>query len=381
MNPCRTAALLAALLLLSACGGASLPATETTVIAETEAPTPTPTAAITDYVLTRADEDESIVPTVQALRKQIAELCGAELMPGTDFVLPGKLPEPEYEILLGETARAASLSVYDKLEPNGWAVVRNENKIVIAGRGSLPLGEAIDWFCDNYFADGSFVFHAEAEHYDVYDYDAFYDVLVGKTINIIGDSYVSEGSLPSGRTWAVLLADKYSMTYRGYGKSGNAIASPTASGTPMYLRYTSMKEDADIVMVVGGRNDYNQRYPVGQVGDTTADTFCGALNILIDGLRAKYPDSLILFSTCWYVNANQKAYSDAMLAVCAAKELPCFHAADKVLSGVRMDEANFRQAYCIKPDDYSHLNDDGMALVMPAYEKFIADEAVRFFGG
>lgn len=372
------AALLAALLLLPACAAQPSPVEGTTVPAETA--TPVPTAAITDFVLTRADKDEGMIPTLQDLRKRIAKLCGAELKPGTDFVLQNKIAEPKYEILLGETVRDISQAVYDKLELGGWAVVRTDSKIVIAGRGSVPLSEAIDWFCDNYFVDGAFTFPPEAEHYAVYDYDTFYEVLKGKTINVLGDSYVYEGSLPSGRTWAVLLADKYGMDYRGYGQSGNAIASPTASGTPMYLRYTAMRKKADIVMVVGGRNDYNQRYPVGKVGDTTADTFCGALSILIDGLKKQYPDSLILFSTCWYVHENQKAYSDAMLAVCKEKEIPCFHAADKALSGVCMDNATFRQTYCIKPDDYSHLNDAGMELVMPAYENFIADEAERFFG-
>ena len=374
----RIAALLAAILLLPACSGEPAPAEDTTLPTETTAPAPT--AAITDYILVRADEDEGIVTTMQNLRQRIAKLCGVELKPGTDFVMPNKIAEPKYEILLGETVRDASKAVYDKLEVGEWAVVRDGGKIVIAGRGSIPLSEAIDWFCENYFADGTFVFPADGEHYAAYDYDAFYDVLAGKTINVMGDSYVHESSLPSGQTWAVMLADKYGMIYRGYGKSGNAIASPTASGTPMYQRYTTMKKDADIVMVVGGRNDYNQRYPVGKVGDTTADTFCGALSILIDGLKEKYPDSLILFSTCWYVNTNQKAYSDAMMAVCKEKDIPCFHAADKTLSGVRMDDANFRKTYCIKPDDYSHLNDAGMALVMPAYEKFIADEAEQFFG-
>lgn len=377
MKSIRIAVLLAALLCLTACSGGPAPA-ETTAPIETAAPISAP--PIDSYILVRSDDDEGMIPTIQALRKRIAKVTGAELKLGTDFLIPGKQTEPECEILIGETVREASSAIYARLELSGWAVVRDGNKIVIAGRGSDPLNAAIEWFCDNYFADGAFVFPDDAEHFDTYVYDTFRNILAEKTINILGDSYVYEGSLPSGRTWGVLMADKYGMNYRGYGKGGNAIASPTASGTPMYLRYTTMKDDADIVMVVGGRNDYNQRYPVGQPGDTTADTFCGALSILIDGLRTKYPDSLILFSTCWYVNAEQKAYSDAMLAVCAEKEIPCFHAADQTLSGVRMDNAGFRRTYCIAENDVSHLNDAGMKLVMPAYEKFIADEAERFFG-
>ena len=140
-----------------------------------------------------------------------------------------------------------------------------------------------------------------------------------------------------------------------------------------------MRNNVDIVFVVGGRNDYNQDYPIGQVGDTTTDTFCGALAVLIDGLREKYPDSLILFSTSWYVNADMKAYTDATLAVCNRKGIPCFHAADQSLAGVYMDQPAFRSTYCIKPTDVSHLNAAGMKLVLPKFEKFMAEEAEKFF--
>jgi hypothetical protein len=140
-----------------------------------------------------------------------------------------------------------------------------------------------------------------------------------------------------------------------------------------------MRGGVDIVFVIGGRNDYNQKFPIGQVGDTTADTLCGATALLIDGLREKYPDSLILFSTSWYVNEDMKAYTDATLAVCEAKGIPCFHAADQKLSGVYMDQAGFRSTYCIKPGDVSHLNAAGMRLVMPKFEQFIAEEAEKFF--
>ena len=61
------------------------------------------------------------------------------------------------------------------------------------------------------------------------------------------------------------------------------------------------------------------------------------------------------------------------------KGIPCFHAADQSLSGVYMDQSGFRSTYCIKPSDVSHLNAAGMKLVFPKFEKFIAEEAEKFF--
>ncbi len=378
MKHTRFSALLLALLALTACASDTPAPIETDAV--TTAAEPVETAPpLRDFVITRGDKAEGLIATVQDLRERIQDLGGESLTPRTDFVMP-TLPEASCEILLGETVREASVAVYAELEGNEWAVVREGDKIVIAAYGSEPLGKAINWFCANYFRDGVLVYPADAAHIETYAYPNWYDVLLGRSINLIGDSYVAHSSLESGRTWGVLLSEKYAMDYKGYGQSGNCIVADGGSGVPMLERYKTMRGQADIVMVVGGRNDYNQRYPVGKVGDTTADTFAGAVGLLIDGLRNKYPDALIIFSTCWRVNDEQTKYAEAMMAVCAERGVPCFNAADETLSGVKMGDAAFRASYCVGANDVSHLNDAGMKLVMPKYEKFIAEEAAKFFG-
>lgn len=378
-------AVLALGMLLPSCGQAGdadvqtsgLSAQESVTVSETGVPESTPD--ISQYVIVRPDDDSGLVGMMQTIRARIKQMTGAEILPANELMLPGKTA-PECEILLGETVRDMSKQVYASLEMGEYAVVREGNRIVIAGRGNEPLEAAVKYFFANYFADGALTFPAETEYRAVYEYDTFYDVLVGKTINVLGDSYVSPSSLEDGKIWPQLLAEKYEMNYRNYGKGGNGLASPEATGTPMVTRYKEMSKNADIVFVVGGRNDYNHSYPVGKVGDTTTDTFCGALSVLIDGLREKYPNSLILFSTSFYVNEDMKAYTDATLAVCQSKGIPCFHAADQSLSGVRMNDSSFRSRYCVKPNDVSHLNADGMKLVFPAYEKFIGEQAEKYFG-
>ena len=386
MSPIRVSAILFALLMLVSCAQGvkgSDAASETTAVkmtsaAETEA-TAKSAPDLSQYVLTRPDGEDSYLNTMQSLRAQIKRKTGIELTPSSDLVIPNR-GEPAYEILLGKTRRELSKSLYESLPLGGYAVVCEGGKIAIAGRGQEPLEAAVEYFLTHYFADGAFVLPEVLDFRAEYEYDAFHSVLVGKTIHVMGDSYVSPTSLEDGKIWPELLAEKYEMTYRNYGQSGNGIVSPEASGTPMVTRYKQMNNVADIVFVVGGRNDYNQSYPVGKVGDTTTETFCGALSVLIDGLREKYPNSLILFSTSWYVNEDMKAYTDATLAVCEAKGIPCFHAADQSLSGVYMDQSSFRSIYCNTPSDVSHLNAKGMKLVLPKFEKFIAEEAGKFFG-
>ena len=366
---------------LTSCGGGEVAETTAVTTAESTAAateTAVPSPELSQYVLVRPDGQDEYLTTFNALRAQIKRLSGIELTPASDLVIANRQP-PAFEILLGKTRRELSQELYETLPIGGYAVVYRDGKIAIAGRGDEPLAAAVAYFIDHYFVDRTFTLPEETDFRAEYEYENYYPVLEGKSINVMGDSYVAAVSLPDGKIWPQLLAEKYEMDYRSYGISGNAIGSPLASGTPMVQRYTQMRGGADIVFVVGGRNDYNQKYPIGKVGDTAPDTFCGALATLIDGLRGKYPDSLILFSTSWYVNGEMKPYTDATLAVCEAKGIPCFHAADPSLSGVYMDQAGFRSTYCVKPSDVSHLNAAGMKLVLPRFEAFIAAEAEKYF--
>ena len=43
-----------------------------------------------------------------------------------------------------------------------------------------------------------------------------------------------------------------------------------------------------------------------------------------------------------------------------------------------MTDANFRRQYCISYDDISHLNAEGMKLVLPAFENQIANAYQQF---
>ena len=65
-------------------------------------------------------------------------------------------------------------------------------------------------------------------------------------------------------------------------------------------------------------------------------------------------------------------YSDAMEAVAESQGVYYIAACDPNVSGVDMTNSVFRSRYCIKSTDVSHLNKDGMRLVMPYFEKALA---------
>jgi hypothetical protein len=106
----------------------------------------------------------------------------------------------------------------------------------------------------------------------------------------------------------------------------------------------------------------------------------GAARFLITKVQEKYPNALIICLTVWEVGGSANSagnlcsdYGKALLEVCADMGVPCINAMDQAATGVYMTDANFRNKYCMKASDISHLNEAGMKLVFPAFEKAIAD--------
>lgn len=61
-------------------------------------------------------------------------------------------------------------------------------------------------------------------------------------------------------------------------------------------RVSKMQENADVILVFGGTNDYGHGdVPIGNENDTGEDTFCGCVNKLIHLLKEKYASSTIFF--------------------------------------------------------------------------------------
>lgn len=145
-----------------------------------------------------------------------------------------------------------------------------------------------------------------------------------KKMNVIGDSIVA-GSY--GNFVNVIKEQLYLSVARNYGIGGCCIASTSqdAQYPPVVLRWNDMDNDADIVIVHAGTNDYSAQVPLGDPTSTDITTFNGALNTIMDGLREKYPSQLVIFSGILHrynddslpIKANE--YREAMENRCLAK--------------------------------------------------------------
>lgn len=128
--------------------------------------------------------------------------------------------------------------------------------------------------------------------------------LKGTKINFLGDS-ITEGAGTSSpdRMFTMLIEREYGAICQNYGIGGTRIArqkTPTEEkwDRDFISRVPEMDNDADIVVVFGGTNDFGHGdAPLGTMSDRTPYTFYGALHCLYTALTEKYPDVPVVILT------------------------------------------------------------------------------------
>ena len=116
-----------------------------------------------------------------------------------------------------------------------------------------------------------------------------------KKANFLGDSIV-EGKKGN---FVNVVANYLSLSKaNNYGIGGSRMASSDidATLTPVCKMYDTIDEEADIIYVAAGTNDYSGQIPLGEENSTDITTFNGALNVTMQGLRNKFPTKLIIFA-------------------------------------------------------------------------------------
>ena len=226
----------------------------------------------------------------------------------------------------------------------------------------------------------------------------FKSILKGITISAVGDSYFDGVATKIGQEniWVNLLAEKYEMKNKIDGVGGATVADARKSRVPVCERAKNVLADSDIVLLEGGRNDYNlpiadsslpaeyTQVPIGEKGSKDITTFIGAWNVIIDGVQEKCPNAMIVLISPWnFPNSasrpiNREVYINAMKEVAEEQGVYFIDASNTELIGVDMQSYAFRAKYSIKDTDVSHLNADGMKFVLPKFEKILAEYYTEF---
>ena len=117
----------------------------------------------------------------------------------------------------------------------------------------------------------------------------------GMKINWLGDSIVADYDFDEVVCQALGLVE----TDYGIGGSTIALKSDGTDGrTSLCMRFGQMSDDADIIAVSAGTNDFQYSWSeIGTIDSTENTTFYGALKTLCEGLINKYPRKVIFFTT------------------------------------------------------------------------------------
>lgn len=211
--------------------------------------------------------------------------------------------------------------------------------------------------------------------------------LKGTKINFLGDS-ITEGAGTSSpdRMFTMLIEREYGAICQNYGIGGTRIArqkTPTEEkwDRDFISRVPEMDNDADIVVVFGGTNDFGHGdAPLGTMSDRTPYTFYGALHCLYTALTEKYPDvPVVILTPLHRLNEDSpkgdnkpepvgtlKEYVNIIREVAEYYSLPVLDLFKE--SGLQPKIPVIQQKYV--PDGL-HPNDDGNAILAHKIARFL----------
>lgn len=196
------------------------------------------------------------------------------------------------------------------------------------------------------------------------------EILKGKTINVIGDSYVANHKRPRSESWHSKLAQKYSMVYNNYGRNGGCVAfdrTKDGFGPSLMVRHKDMAKNADFILIIAGHNDASK---IGNSKDSLS-MFADSLNILLHSIKHNHPNAKIGYVTPWHIDrAGFSPVVKTIKKICRKHNIPVLNNYSKK-SIIKVRDSEFRKKYFQGANDTAHLNNAGHDLFLPVGEDFI----------
>ena len=364
----------------------------------TEAPAvdlPVDLTAAPFRIITNPKESGGQLPEVlSAFVTRLKSIDGLSFTVASDKTIDGS--DGLAEIVIGNADRPGCAEICAELGPLDWSVTCSSGRIYLCGGTPDMTAKALYWLLANYVAKNILTVPAGVLYRSVspvklpdipdpLPYEG--TALKGLTVFAIGDSYFAgQGLDPKKEVWPALLALKQGETFENYGIGGSTLSDFITTNTPVCRRISSMKTgDPDIVILEGGANDWNHCVPIGEPGSTDTKTFRGAAASCIEQLHEKSPGAFIVCVTNWDYgrknsqNVESTAYAEAFCEVAA--EYPYtmpINASDTSIIPAFVTNSAFRAIYCISSTDQSHLNAEGMRLLLPFFEKIIGEGYEKF---
>lgn len=163
-----------------------------------------------------------------------------------------------------------------------------------------------------------------------------------KKANIIGDSIIKGENSDDGYkrmkddNVASILMEEFGFNdVRNYGIGGSRISSHVTNLNGIVDRFNNMDNDADLIIIAGGTNDFGGDVQLGDLSDLTDNTkFKPALYNVLKGIQDKYPGKELYYITPAHrkdgkpdnaannVGLTLKDYVEACYEVCELLSVP-----------------------------------------------------------
>lgn len=281
--------------------------------------------------------------------------------------------------------------------------------------GDKIYGDGIKFYCVEYTIDGEFVkllnsftssyiFNDEKYVKIVFSYDDDRDITdVTQLSNLISVvsfnnfnysnnkiNEITSGKFLEGKKWVVVgdsttdskvhTSNKYhywvsqdtGIEVIDFGKSGTGFKRTEEKNTAFYQRVATIPIDADIVTIFGLGNDCSQSYTVGEVTDSTTDTWCGCVNKTIDIILERCPLCNIALVSPYQWGIYPTSTDNKMKELSnKLKEIADYRGFEFLdlykRSSVRPNDVTFNSTYFYNGDKV-HLNEEGHRKFL--YPKF-----------
>ena len=210
-----------------------------------------------DFVITRRDNATAVEKSATVtLKNAIAEKCGVTLEVKTDYVPRNEENPviPEYEILIGKTARQECTGITDNLTDMQFVVKVVGTKLIICGPNDKMTEYAVGYFIRNYLASEQTTLKVAKDYSHTGEGDYTYCVATGLTYeemaNQVYDDFLDQfwrGQWVQGSGFwdAAEILETFIDAYE-------------ATKNPKYLTYT--KQYADNFINKNGSNWLNNEF-------------------------------------------------------------------------------------------------------------------------
>jgi len=128
----------------------------------------------------------------------------------------------------------------------------------------------------------------------------------GLILSTFGDSITGQAQ------WQPLLVSELGFSmYNNYGVAGARVSGNFNNAMWQDSRINKIQKESNIILFMGGTNDWSQNVPLGTLHNNDTNTFYGALNVVYDKLVSRFPNAKIIFmSTTFATSPNRNTFQN-----------------------------------------------------------------------